>query len=498
MTGRALRERRASAGPGLRGGRRRGAGAARPLLRDLRGAGGGARSRPSRPSPASSSASPTRRCSASVASAGSSRSAPRRRPTRPSRSTTPGSTSVVASGFEAGGHRTAFLAEAEDSLYGTLPLVRIAATEVARPGGRRRGHRRRAGHRRGARARRRGRADRDRLPRDGGVGRVARRTARSSSAPPRAAPADARVHRAAGPRRPQPPQRRARRRRRDRALPVPAPPARAAASGRPRAPGAPTSSPLWAGQGAPLLRHRRAAGAVRGAGRRARRAALDDMRRGAAEAVGSALTGGRSPAPVRYAPRRFVPAKERRVRCPSPPVRGVVRPARAVGPRRRHPAGARRARHAHGARGGDLGRGAARRRRPAGARAAGCWSTRPRGWWPTSWRAAPAGPSRSRRRWRSTATRPSRLVATYDALTASADRCIVIALTPDRKPPPAVLEATRRRAPQHPPPQLAARARLGAGAARARPAPRAPTCCCCARPSTSSRRASPSSTASRA
>jgi hypothetical protein len=35
-----------------------------------------------------------------------------------------------------------------------------------------------------------------------------------------------------------------------------------------------------------------------------------------------------------------------------------------------------------------------------------------------------------------------RLVATYDALTESYDRCIVVALTPDRKPPPAVLEAT--------------------------------------------------------
>jgi hypothetical protein len=34
-----------------------------------------------------------------------------------------------------------------------------------------------------------------------------------------------------------------------------------------------------------------------------------------------------------------------------------------------------------------------------------------------------------------------RLIATYDALTASADRCIVIALTPDRKPPPGVMEA---------------------------------------------------------
>ena len=39
------------------------------------------------------------------------------------------------------------------------------------------------------------------------------------------------------------------------------------------------------------------------------------------------------------------------------------------------------------------------------------------------------------------AAEAERLVATYDALTASADRCIVIALTPDRKPPPAVMEA---------------------------------------------------------
>jgi nitronate monooxygenase len=40
---------------------------------------------------------------------------------------------VVASGAEAGGHRGAFLARAEDSLVGTLPLVRIAAEEVAAP-----------------------------------------------------------------------------------------------------------------------------------------------------------------------------------------------------------------------------------------------------------------------------------------------------------------------------------------------------------------------------
>lgn len=40
---------------------------------------------------------------------------------------------VVASGFEAGGHRAAFLAAPEDSLYGTLPLVRIAAREIEAP-----------------------------------------------------------------------------------------------------------------------------------------------------------------------------------------------------------------------------------------------------------------------------------------------------------------------------------------------------------------------------
>ncbi len=40
---------------------------------------------------------------------------------------------IVASGFEAGGHRGAFLAPADDSLVGTLPLVRIAAEEVGTP-----------------------------------------------------------------------------------------------------------------------------------------------------------------------------------------------------------------------------------------------------------------------------------------------------------------------------------------------------------------------------
>jgi nitronate monooxygenase len=40
---------------------------------------------------------------------------------------------VVASGAEAGGHRGAFLAPAEESLVGTLPLVRIAVEEVQAP-----------------------------------------------------------------------------------------------------------------------------------------------------------------------------------------------------------------------------------------------------------------------------------------------------------------------------------------------------------------------------
>ncbi len=40
---------------------------------------------------------------------------------------------IVASGAEAGGHRGAFLAPAEDSLVGTLSLVRVAAAEVERP-----------------------------------------------------------------------------------------------------------------------------------------------------------------------------------------------------------------------------------------------------------------------------------------------------------------------------------------------------------------------------
>jgi nitronate monooxygenase len=40
---------------------------------------------------------------------------------------------IVASGAEAGGHRGAFLAPAEDSLFGTLALVRVAVAEVKAP-----------------------------------------------------------------------------------------------------------------------------------------------------------------------------------------------------------------------------------------------------------------------------------------------------------------------------------------------------------------------------
>ena len=40
---------------------------------------------------------------------------------------------IVTSGFEAGGHRGAFLDTAEDSLVGTIALTRIAATEVRAP-----------------------------------------------------------------------------------------------------------------------------------------------------------------------------------------------------------------------------------------------------------------------------------------------------------------------------------------------------------------------------
>ena len=40
---------------------------------------------------------------------------------------------IVASGFEAGGHRPSFLARAEDSLMGTATLVRLASTRTSKP-----------------------------------------------------------------------------------------------------------------------------------------------------------------------------------------------------------------------------------------------------------------------------------------------------------------------------------------------------------------------------
>jgi nitronate monooxygenase len=40
---------------------------------------------------------------------------------------------ILATGFEAAGHRPSFLARAEDSLMGTLALVRVVASQVSRP-----------------------------------------------------------------------------------------------------------------------------------------------------------------------------------------------------------------------------------------------------------------------------------------------------------------------------------------------------------------------------
>ena len=65
----------------------------------------------------------------------------------------------------------------------------------------------------------------------------------------------------------------------------------------------------------------------------------------------------------------------------------------------------------------------------------------PTGSWPTSSPAARAGPSRCRRRWPSTRDEEERLAATHDAPRRSTTRCILIAITPDRKPPPAVERA---------------------------------------------------------
>ena len=67
---------------------------------------------------------------------------------------------IVATGFEAGGHRVSFLREPEDCLTGTLGLVPQVVDAVKDPGDRRGRHCRRARHRRGAQTGRECRADR--------------------------------------------------------------------------------------------------------------------------------------------------------------------------------------------------------------------------------------------------------------------------------------------------------------------------------------------------
>jgi nitronate monooxygenase len=44
-----------------------------------------------------------------------------------------GADAIIATGFEAGGHRPSFLARAEDSLMGTLTLTRLVAAKIKRP-----------------------------------------------------------------------------------------------------------------------------------------------------------------------------------------------------------------------------------------------------------------------------------------------------------------------------------------------------------------------------
>jgi nitronate monooxygenase len=190
---------------------------------------------------------------------------------------------VVASGFEGGGHRAAFLADPEDSLYGTLPLVRIAATEVAAPvlaaGGIADAAGILAAHALGADGVQIGTAflatdesgaspehrellfgaaaRRTRLTR-AFTGRLARGIPNRLSEELVAADAIA----------PYPYQRH-----------LLGPAARAA-----RAAGRTDVVSLWAGQGSPLLRHRRA-GELVGALAGGVRAALGDLRRGASEAT---------------------------------------------------------------------------------------------------------------------------------------------------------------------------------------------------------------------
>ena len=184
MTPRALRRGGRAAAAALRRGRvsprRRIPSASRPSFEEqaeavLEARAGGVQLRLRRPRRA--------RCSTPSASAASSPSEPPRPPTRPWRSTTPASTSIVASGAEAGGHRGAFLAAPRIRWSARCPWSAIAVERGPRAGDRRRRYRRRARRRRRARARRRGRADRHGVPRH----RRVRHHARAPRAAARAA-----------------------------------------------------------------------------------------------------------------------------------------------------------------------------------------------------------------------------------------------------------------------------------------------------------------------
>ena len=93
---------------------------------------------------------------------------------------TAGVDAIVVSGFEAGGHRVAFLRAAEDSLVGTLALVPAAVDAVRAPVIAAGGIADRRGVQRRARARRRGGAGRDGVPGHAAVGRERRAPGRRS------------------------------------------------------------------------------------------------------------------------------------------------------------------------------------------------------------------------------------------------------------------------------------------------------------------------------
>ena len=120
-------------GAALRRGRCRRAAVPRALLPEVRGPGrSGPRGTARRPS-ASSSASPTSGARRPSANAGIVTLGTATTPDEAVALDEAGVDIIVASGAEAGGHRGAFLAPAEDSLVGTLPLVRIAVEEVRAP-----------------------------------------------------------------------------------------------------------------------------------------------------------------------------------------------------------------------------------------------------------------------------------------------------------------------------------------------------------------------------